>query len=418
MKPTEALLYVLVEKLGKEFIPAPMLREFEIAAAEAKNVIRSDAQLSSWVGGKIGRIDTWQGVLQPPEQASRVLSIVSGALFADQIIEIRYLSERGESRKRVRPLALLERDQVHYAVFRYFGFSDARLVALHRVLEARVVEHHEQEIDRTFDLEAFLADGLPFTPQGDRMLDLRLSLAESTHRSFSGRPLRGTSSVTPPVDGWFEVEANDVPNTMELRWWLLGLGAKVRIRAPEFLAKELQYLLHDPLTGLLTRGTCRENLHKLLATVQRTGRPGAVALIDIDHFKRINDELGHAAGDIVLKEVAQRLKSACRSTDSVGRWGGEEFLVLLPDTTLEEAAILCERLREVVAVTPFLVDASGVPRNVTVSIGVSAVDHVSTSETAERTEKAETVVVNDADLALYKAKISRNRVEIFEDVKR
>ncbi len=307
---------------------------------------------------------------------------------------------------------------MHYAVFRYFGFSDARLVALHRVLEAHVVEHHEQEIDRTFDLEAFLADGLPFTPQGDRMLDLRLSLAESTHRSFSGRPLRGTSSVTPPVDGWFEVEANDVPNTMELRWWLLGLGAKVRIRAPEFLAKELQYLLHDPLTGLLTRGTCRENLHKLLATVQRTGRPGAVALIDIDHFKRINDELGHAAGDIVLKEVAQRLKSACRSTDSVGRWGGEEFLVLLPDTTLEEAAILCERLREVVAVTPFLVDASGVPRNVTVSIGVSAVDHVSTSETAERTEKAETVVVNDADLALYKAKISRNRVEIFEDVKR
>lgn len=159
-------------------------------------------------------------------------------------------------------------------------------------------------------------------------------------------------------------------------------------------------------------------MHKLLATVQRTGRPGAVALIDIDHFKRINDELGHAAGDVVLKEVAQRIKSACRSTDSVGRWGGEEFLVLLPDTTLEEAAILCERLREVVAVTPFLVDALGVPRNVTVSIGVSAVDHLSTIETAERTEKAETVVVNNADLALYKAKISRNRVEIFEDVKR
>ena len=406
MKPIEALMYALVEKFGKEFVPAPMREEFENASTEARGVIRRDARLSRWIDDKIGRIDTWQGVLQPPEQESQILSVVSGALYSDRIIEIRYLGERGESRKRVRPLALLERDEVHYAVFRFAGFSDARLVALHRILEARLVDQTEREIEATFDLGRFLADGLPFAPQGGEAIDLRLSLAESTHRTFSGRPLRGTASVSPPVDGWFEVEANAVPNTMELRWWLLGFGSKVRIRAPEFLATELQHLLNDPLTGLPTRGTCNENLHQLLAAARRTGLPGAVALVDIDHFKRINDELGHGAGDIVLREVARRLKSACRASDSVGRWGGEEFLVLLPDTDLDEAAILSERLRETVAAQPFVVDAQGATRQLTVSVGVAASDLAPTG-------KGESAIVYNADRALYRAKESRNRVEVF-----
>lgn len=413
MKPIEALMYALVEKLGKEFVPATMLKEFETASAEARSLIRDNLELSRWVGKKIGRIDTWQGVLQPPEEALPVLSVVSEALYSDRIIDIRYLAERGESRKQVRPLALLERDQVHYAVFRFSGYADARLVALHRVLEAHVVDHPEREIDGTFDLDGFLADGLPFTPSGGEALDLRLSLAESTHRTFSGRPLRGTASVSPPADGWFEVEANAVPNTMELRWWLLGLGSKVRIRAPEFLAQELQHLLNDPLTGLLTRGTCRENLHMLLAAARRTGRPGAVALIDVDHFKRFNDELGHAAGDVVLREVARRIKAACRASDSVGRWGGEEFLVLLPDTDLEEASILSERLREAVAAQPFVVDAHGTTRYVTVSIGVAVADQMLVGDAKARTDKGESVVVCNADRALYKAKRLRNCVEVF-----
>jgi diguanylate cyclase (GGDEF)-like protein/PAS domain S-box-containing protein len=108
---------------------------------------------------------------------------------------------------------------------------------------------------------------------------------------------------------------------------------------------ELAYLAdHDRLTGLFNRAKLYEFLHQVKAEQQRYGTPYCLIMMDIDQFKAINDRLGHQTGDTVLQEVVRRVHGALRSTDTMGRWGGEEFLILVPQTGLEGAKRLAQRL--------------------------------------------------------------------------
>lgn len=165
--------------------------------------------------------------------------------------------------------------------------------------------------------------------------------------------------------------------------------------------------LQDELTGLDNRRAVGEQLARQLALAQRNHRPLALLIIDIDHFKRVNDTHGHLAGDQVLRTLALRLQSRLRTQDVVGRWGGEEFLVLLCDTDGPGARVLAEQLRTRVAQSPFMLDLGdnatlAVP--VTISIGLHAVDGA-TPITEDR-------LIAAADEALYRAKLNgRNRVE-------
>lgn len=157
----------------------------------------------------------------------------------------------------------------------------------------------------------------------------------------------------------------------------------------------------DPLTGLYNRAYFQEALAVEAKRVDRYGRPMTVALLDLDHFKRVNDTLGHGAGDQALREVAARLRRAVRNTDVLARYGGEEFVVMLPETGVKSALQAAERLR--VAVDGLTVTgAQGGSRAITVSIGVACLPtHAATlSELMEH-----------ADSALYSAKrAGRNRV--------
>ena len=124
-------------------------------------------------------------------------------------------------------------------------------------------------------------------------------------------------------------------------------------------------------------------------------------MIDIDHFKTINDRFGHAAGDSVLVEIARRLQATLRSSDIIARIGGEEFLVIAPDTPKTEAGKLAERLRQAVADRPVMVGQTALP--VTISIGVA--DQAASG--CQNTDQ----LLNAADAALYAAKAAgRNRV--------
>jgi diguanylate cyclase (GGDEF)-like protein len=128
-----------------------------------------------------------------------------------------------------------------------------------------------------------------------------------------------------------------------------------------------------------------------------------VLMCDVDFFKRINDTHGHPAGDAVLKEVANRMHSAIRPYDAVGRFGGEEFLVLCPGTDAAGGAALARRLRETIASTPIVTDRG--PIDVTVSIGLSARVFENVAELDQ--------IISEADAALYAAKHNgRNRVEV------
>src|SRR4029078_13357370 len=126
----------------------------------------------------------------------------------------------------------------------------------------------------------------------------------------------------------------------------------------------------DRLTGVDNRQTLLASLFAEVERANRYERPLSVAFVDIDHFKSVNDTYGHAAGDVVLRGVAQTIKGNLRSTDSVGRYGGEEFMLLLTETDVEEGSVLTEKLRNLVARQRFVV-APTQEISVTISIGIA-----------------------------------------------
>ncbi|MHB1273091.1 MAG: diguanylate cyclase [Rhodanobacter sp.] len=158
---------------------------------------------------------------------------------------------------------------------------------------------------------------------------------------------------------------------------------------------------HDSLTGLYNHHTFYTLFADELARAQRFNRPLSLLLLDIDHFKRVNDTHGHQAGDAVLKGLSELLGREARAIDRVCRYGGEEITVILPETDLEAAAHMAERMRAAVEAQPFDVDA-GAPLRMTVSIGVAS--------WPLQGDDADTLVAA-ADAALYAAKRSgRNRI--------
>ena len=178
-------------------------------------------------------------------------------------------------------------------------------------------------------------------------------------------------------------------------------------RLAERVAATWRLATVDPLTCIANRQTVLTRLEEELGRAARYRRPLSVVMVDLDHFKRLNDTFGHEAGDTVLRAVADRIASNIRSTDLVGRFGGEEFLLVLPETDADAAATMAEKLRRVVAGTPVRL-REGNSATVTLSAGVagSLGDHLPRVD----------ALVRHADAALYSAKaLGRNNVYVFRE---
>jgi two-component system cell cycle response regulator len=168
------------------------------------------------------------------------------------------------------------------------------------------------------------------------------------------------------------------------------------------LDQSLELAVTDALTGLHNRRYMAGQLSALLQRAARGGEPVAALMVDIDHFKRINDTFGHDVGDAVLQEFAVRLASNVRTMDLPCRYGGEEFVVIMPDTRMDAAERIAERLRMHVAGAPFKVIKGGEALTVTVSVGVAV-----TGEGGDTPDG----LLKRADAAVYEAKTGgRNRV--------
>ncbi|MGA9926275.1 MAG: GGDEF domain-containing protein, partial [Isosphaeraceae bacterium] len=182
---------------------------------------------------------------------------------------------------------------------------------------------------------------------------------------------------------------------------------KVRLRAGKRIV-DLEEALrvqatHDALTGAWNHGAIIDMLDQELARAEREGISTGAVLVDLDHFKRVNDTYGHLTGDAVLREAAQRMTRELRRSDVLGRYGGEEFLVVLPGCEASDAQGLAERLRRCIACDPAATSMGKV--SFTISLGVATIGK------GERMGVAE--VLQRADEALYQAKREgRNRVVV------
>lgn len=169
----------------------------------------------------------------------------------------------------------------------------------------------------------------------------------------------------------------------------------------------LSMALTDPLTGLYNRRYMETHLQKLIERNQESKKKLGILILDIDHFKQVNDTYGHGVGDEVLKIFSNRIKNGLRSFDLVARMGGEEFVAILPDTTDDMAYIIAERLRGAVADKPFPCSAPEGQITVTTSIGGTLISHAHHSVQD---------VLNRADKALYDAKESGRNCCVFEHI--
>jgi diguanylate cyclase (GGDEF)-like protein len=172
------------------------------------------------------------------------------------------------------------------------------------------------------------------------------------------------------------------------------------------LAETTNAATYDKLTGVGNRQALLVALFSEVERANRYGRPLSVAFVDIDHFKAVNDNYGHASGDVVLRGVAQTIKDNLRASDEIGRYGGEEFMLLLTETDVEEGANLTEKLRNLVAKQRYTVEG-GQEISVTISIGIAG-----GGGGGLRTDN----LVRDADAAMYSAKsLGRNQTYIFAE---
>jgi two-component system cell cycle response regulator len=196
-------------------------------------------------------------------------------------------------------------------------------------------------------------------------------------------------------------------NAHELRVRLRAGHRILDLQAELVEAREAlrQQATHDGLTGVWNRTAILEVLRNELTRAAREGSPVAVLMSDLDHFKHVNDTYGHQSGDEVLREATRRMKNGLRRYDAVGRYGGEEFLIVLPGCNAQRADAQAQRLRSAIAGDSFQLPDGSIP--VTCSLGVAWTDLPDLSQSE--------ALVRMADEALYVAKRNgRNRVEISE----
>ncbi|MBN2044896.1 MAG: diguanylate cyclase [Anaerolineales bacterium] len=225
---------------------------------------------------------------------------------------------------------------------------------------------------------------------------------ELYHSSMSQRYQRDLASRVKVLEMANNLEtANKISEALQEQNHALREEIRLRKQAQAEL-EQISRL--DGLTGIYNRRYFFELAAREYARSQRYGHPLSAIMIDLDHFKIINDTHGHAVGDQVLVEVAQRVKAAVREVDIVGRYGGEEFVVLLPETELEAAKVLAKRIWHQLTDRPTITSKLLIPINASIGVATYEPDTKITLDT----------LIDQADQALYKAKeLGRNRIEAF-----
>ena len=298
------------------------------------------------------------------------------------------------------------------AIFDFYAGEMRRAYADWRDILVQLIELQAREGERSFRAGEMAYRSARAWIYGAIGLAIVLAAAAGLFMVASiSRPIRGltglmnrlaTGDLTVTVEG---TERRDEVGDMAQAVQVFKDGLTER----DHLQAELERRARiDPLTGALNRRAFRELLEREVARAQRHGRQLSLAMIDVDHFKSINDAMGHATGDRFLGAIAEAVSAALRSEDLFGRYGGEEFVAVFAETDLTGAIQAAERLR--LAIADIRLEYEGRMYGITASLGVASFGDL-------RGESGETIdsVINTADQALYNAKAAgRNRVLPFK----
>jgi len=221
-------------------------------------------------------------------------------------------------------------------------------------------------------------------------------------------PARATSAL--------DMGADDVmitpfdPAEVAVRLQVLLRRKRQVARMLQTVRSGLRQVVNDPLTGLYNRRYAMPYMGRMIAHSARTQAHFAVILADLDHFKRVNDIYGHASGDAVLAQTAQRMRAAVRGADMIARMGGEEFLIAMPDTNIATARTVANQLCHAIGSAPFQIPGAIKPVHITISIGMAM---SASTQTMERRPEDVDTLLDRADKALYTAKVQgRNCVKL------
>ncbi|MFP5579573.1 MAG: diguanylate cyclase [Acidimicrobiia bacterium] len=407
-----AFLAVVVAETGGSASRLLFLVHIHVVAAAVLATFRSGVVVAIWHGLLLvacGYV-TWFGTTPDDPSAADLFAVASFLLIGLGAVAVARLNERALRRSRRAARALVElgsrlershrSDEVALAATEHLvarlGYRRAAvLVAEDGDWTGAVADEHAA-------LSVVVAGGasLPTEPRGP---------VPARHIDLEGDPALATLLpgachvvITPLVAddrllGMLAVECgpgrSDLP-TDELD--LLAASAErvtLALRTAALLAEVERLATSDALTGLANRRLFDETLERQVARARRTGEPLALAVVDIDHFKSVNDQHGHQVGDEVLRQLGAALRHAARAQDLVARYGGEEFVVIATDATVDDAEVLGERLRSAARTV------TAVP--VTISVGVAGLP----------ADGDGAAMVAHADAALYRAKAAgRDRV--------
>lgn len=277
-------------------------------------------------------------------------------------------------------------DYVSPAIATLLGFTPEEMKNINfrsLIVETRLISNGLQSVRHFGDLEKARKDGDVSKWQADYLI-----------RTKDGRKIWVTDVSYP----WIDAQGKIVGSIGSLR------DITDRVRAEQLIKDELIRLAHtDPLTGVANRRAFFSKVDDELKRIKRAGNEFSILLIDVDHFKKINDTYGHDVGDKVLAEIANLVESCLRDTDLCARIGGEEFSVFLPDTNESSAYWVAERICSHIAKHDFYITDGKPPMNITVSIGIAEANAHSDVTSAQ--------IYKNADTRLYIAKhTGRNQV--------
>ena len=238
-------------------------------------------------------------------------------------------------------------------------------------------------------------------PEADDFLDhMRCGAAIVVPLLVNNRVLGTLQLLALAPDAFTEVDAQLL--------WVLALVSENLLTREHSNEGLLRFAFTDFLTGLKTRGFFEQQLELELKRAERKRQPLSLLMVDIDHFKRLNDNYGHHVGDQVLRDVSSLLMKDMREVDTVARYGGEEFVLVLPETNGPGAQLVAERLRNAVEQSRFFAGSARAVERLTISIGIAVCEN-------EANYKRD--LIDRADRALYAAKdVGRNRVVLYSDV--